>query len=326
MGKKMNYLADLLASNATEFSGSAQQLSQGIIELTPESKCSRAVILSCAIHGNETAPIEIINDLLTKLVSDELTLGTNLLIIFGHISAMKEQRRFIDFNLNRLFNGHWRNRPQAQESKRAQEIEAHVKTFIDKAKSVIHLDLHTAIKPSHHARFALCPSTHHFSDEELNQLTSLGLDALVTGANEPSTFSAFTQTLIQDGYSATVELGKVKPFGENNAEDFTRARFALDKLVQCGKLPADQTNIARYQVKRALTKDHEHYELYLAQDNKNFEPLDPTKPLEKTLKGLAFPEHNEYLIFPNDGVVIGGRSGLIVSNVDLCEHKKQDLA
>ena len=41
-------------------------LGEGILELTPHARCERGLVLSCAIHGNETAPVEIVDHLVQR--------------------------------------------------------------------------------------------------------------------------------------------------------------------------------------------------------------------------------------------------------------------
>lgn len=45
-------------------------LGEGILELTPHARCERGLVLSCAIHGNETAPVEIVDHLVQRLVRE----------------------------------------------------------------------------------------------------------------------------------------------------------------------------------------------------------------------------------------------------------------
>lgn len=313
----MSYLTSLLEDTKTKLQSDhvdIKEVTRGILSLSPIGENpQQAVILSCGIHGNETAPIEMMDDLLSNLISGELTLGCNLFIIFGHIEAMKKQVRFIDFNLNRLFSGQWENYQKCQEAKRARDIEGLVQDFLQDELKAIHLDLHTAIARSHHPKFCICPQILPFADEELEQLSSLGLEALILNSQESSTFSYYTQKLIgKRGFSATVELGKVMPFGQNNRSDFSTAYLSLEHLIKHGELPRAPQALT-YEVKRALIKDHENYELILEKPYYNFTLLDPQKPIEKTLKGLNHPDDNEYIIFPNQDVVVGQRSGLILA-------------
>jgi succinylglutamate desuccinylase len=291
----------------------------GIICITPKTKSKKKILLSCGIHGNETAPIEIVNDLVTNLLDGTLLLAHDLMIIFGNIEAMKTQDRFIDFNLNRLFSGNWKNEREAKESVRAKEIEMITSTFFSQSSlPCFHLDLHTAIAKSHHEKFAIVPSSQdkEYTTKELAFLTSLGLDALVMEKNKTTTFSSYTQSLFgSNGLSATIELGKVYPFGENDRNNFKQAEDSLRKFLSQDNLP--QSNIAKqYFVTRTLTKDHHDYKLCLTKDDINFTLLDTTKVLEVNLDGKQYPNKNEYIIFPNQNVKIGQRSGLIISNVD----------
>jgi succinylglutamate desuccinylase len=60
----------------------------GVICLEPASEAGQPghkdIVLSCGIHGNETAPIEICNQLLTRLLAEELKVRHRVLFLFGN--------------------------------------------------------------------------------------------------------------------------------------------------------------------------------------------------------------------------------------------------
>ncbi|WP_304166230.1 succinylglutamate desuccinylase/aspartoacylase family protein, partial [Lonsdalea britannica] len=49
-------------------------LDEGVLELTPRAGYRRAVALSAGVHGNETAPIELLDALVGDLLAGRLTL------------------------------------------------------------------------------------------------------------------------------------------------------------------------------------------------------------------------------------------------------------
>ena len=321
----MTYLSSLLKQTDYHFNDkfiNVDVLDEGILRLSPSHQTNRHIILSCAIHGNETAPIEMMQDLLTQAENGELKLDAHFLLIFGNAPAMREEKRFIEFNLNRLFNRKHLNYQKTWEGKRANVIEQHVEKFVhDKQGEFVHLDLHTAIAPSHHKTFCLCPASKKgkITSKEQELLAALGLQAIVSGSTEMTTFSAYTQQLFgENGFSATVELGKVMPFGENNHDDFSTPLRAIRELLTTQNFITDEKERPRhYHVKRALVRDHDDYELFLTIDDINFTKLKEGEPLEKTKEGIKQAGSNEFLIFPNQHVKIGQRSGLILSSEDL---------
>ncbi|TMP70203.1 succinylglutamate desuccinylase, partial [Pseudoalteromonas ruthenica] len=55
--------------------------------------------------GNETAPIEICDQLIQSIIKGELVLKQRVLFIYGNPKSINIAKRFVEENLNRLFNG-----------------------------------------------------------------------------------------------------------------------------------------------------------------------------------------------------------------------------
>lgn len=47
-------------------------LGEGVLELTPRQRYRQALVVSAGVHGNETAPIELLNQLIDDLLSGRL--------------------------------------------------------------------------------------------------------------------------------------------------------------------------------------------------------------------------------------------------------------
>jgi len=81
-------------------------LDTGIILFEPLSHLStKDIVLSSAVHGNETAPIEICADLIQQLILGDLHLEERVLFLFGNPASINISQRFVEENLNRLFSG-----------------------------------------------------------------------------------------------------------------------------------------------------------------------------------------------------------------------------
>ncbi len=57
------------------------------------------------MHGNETAPIELLLQLTHDLSCGRQPLTQALLIVFGNLPAIRAARRYLHNDLNRLFGG-----------------------------------------------------------------------------------------------------------------------------------------------------------------------------------------------------------------------------
>ncbi len=211
--------------------GTITLLDRGVIQFEPAVAGSGdepldSLLLSCGVHGNETAPIELVDALVKDMLSGRQTIAVRLLVILGNPDAMINQSRFVEENLNRIFNGIHEQR-SSLEADRAAVIEVHVERFFDGASPEggvgegggggrrVHYDLHTAIRASAHERFAILPFGIDLPDIQMEFLAASEIQAVLLSNAPAGTFSYYTSYRF-GAESFTVELGKVRPFGEND--------------------------------------------------------------------------------------------------------------
>lgn len=210
----------------------ARWLGEGILQLLPTAPWRRATILSAGVHGNETAPIELLLQLTHDLSQGRQPLTQALLIVFGNLPAIRAARRYLHNDLNRLFGGRHLAVTPGNESRRAFALEQAVQAFYRAADAAGpvnrgHLDMHTAIRGSLYRQFALLPAhAGDFSPDFYQLLQASGMDAVVRHTEAGGTFTHFTCEKFA-AQSATLELGKVMPFGANDLSLFAAADAAI---------------------------------------------------------------------------------------------------
>jgi succinylglutamate desuccinylase len=218
-------------------------IATGIICFEPLVVTDKDIVLSCGIHGNETAPIEICDALVKAILTNELVLKQRVLFLFGNLPAMHIAQRFVEENMNRLFSGEHKNLAAGQhlndERRRANQLEEAVKDFylsVDSksSRARIHYDLHTAIRPSKNDKFAVYPfqNGRAWDKYQLQVLLACGLNTILLSGSPTTTFSYYSANEFA-AQAFTVELGKVKPFGQNNMADFDDFVCTLTQLL-CG--------------------------------------------------------------------------------------------
>jgi len=293
---------------------------QGILELSPHQPCTDAVVISAGIHGNETAPIELLNQLVSELLSGERPLNVRLLVLLGNPPSMRANKRYIDADMNRMFGGrHARYCPNG-ETHRAHELEQAMALFYRTSSAAgatrrFHYDLHTAIRGSLHVRFGLLPfQPREHSREMLHWLDAAGLDALVYHRSPGGTFTHFSSEVFTAD-SCTLELGKALPFGSNDHQQFTGIRLALEALVSGEPLPVRQaeTPIKSYRVTQDVIRDGETFQLYIPATALNFMAFRKGFVIaEGSGKAYRVEADEEYVLFPNNSVAVGLRAGLML--------------
>ncbi|MGE9295842.1 MAG: succinylglutamate desuccinylase, partial [Puniceicoccales bacterium] len=119
----MNFAdADFLAWSCAHPDGVADQFHQrldngtelqlwdsGVLVAEPAQAGDKQVVISCAVHGNETAPIELLRDMVADVRSGKLQLAHRTLFLIANPASINAGRRFVEENMNRLFSGEHSN-------------------------------------------------------------------------------------------------------------------------------------------------------------------------------------------------------------------------
>ena len=300
-------------------------LAEGALEVTPASGRDNGLdlLLSAGIHGNETAPIELLDRLIQRIARGQLKPAVRLLFLFGNPDAMRQGERYLEQDINRLFCGRHED-GSGNEALRASELERLAAAFFSRdGRPRLHYDLHTAIRGSKIEQFALYPWSEgrEHSRAELARLRRAGIDAVLLQKKTGITFSSYTYS--QLGAEAfTLELGKARPFGQNQTVNLERLEALLESLVDGSEAASGDAGLDGLQlfaVSREVIKHSDHFRLHLDDAVDNFTELDPGYLLAEDIGGTRWivEEQGARIIFPNPRVRNGLRAGILVVPTEL---------
>ncbi|TKC86773.1 succinylglutamate desuccinylase [Trinickia terrae] len=297
----------------------ATWLDDGIVQLEPAAigGKTRSVLVSAGIHGDETAPIELLSFIVGDIASGALPLACRLLVVLGNIEAMRTSCRYVDDDLNRLFSGKHAQLPESREAPRAARLERAAADFFAHAPAQAdarwHIDMHTAIRASVFEQFALLPHTGApLSRAMFEWLRDARIAAVLLHTAKGNTYSHFTAQTC-GARACTLELGKVRPFGQNDLTRFAGADRAVRQMVAggAGDVAAPMPRV--FTVIDQITKVSDQLELYLAADVPNFTPFRKGMLLARDGDYQYIVKHDEErIVFPNPAVKVGLRAGLLV--------------
>lgn len=300
-------------------------LAEGALEITPivARDNGRDLLLSAGIHGNETAPIELLDRLLQRIARGELKPAARVLFLLGNPEAMRRGERYLEQDINRLFCGRHED-GSGNEALRAAELERLAAAFFSRQERPrLHYDLHTAIRGSKIEQFALYPWSEGraHSREELGRLRSAGIDAVLLQNKPGITFSAYTYSRL-GAEAFTLELGKARPFGQNQVVNLDRLEVMLQGLIRGDEPAADGApldGLKLFAVSREVIKHSDHFRLHLDDAVDNFTELDQGYLLAEDIGGTRWivEERGARIIFPNPRVKNGLRAGILVVPTEL---------
>jgi succinylglutamate desuccinylase len=299
----------------------------GVLCLTPANPAGIDLVLSSGVHGNETAPIELCAAICQDLLLEKIQSRHRLLFLFGNPPAMNSAKRELVDNLNRLFSGH-HSKGEGEpswERQRAAVLEQYVQRFFNEGganRQRLLYDLHTAIRGSQFEKFAVYPFLHGkpWSKSQLQFLHACGVETFLLMQTPASTFSYFGAQSC-GAHAFTLELGKVRPFGENDMSRFADCDLMLRALI-VDALPAladfDESRFNFFVVSRAVNKQSEQFELCFARNIENFTqfPLGTVLARDGDIE-YRVDEPGEAIIFPNADVALGQRAMLLVKPVSV---------
>ncbi|RJS91825.1 succinylglutamate desuccinylase [Salinisphaera sp. Q1T1-3] len=302
--------------------GQAVARGPGLIALCPDeaAECGPATVISAGIHGNETAPLELVQRLADALDAGTLAVGAPALLVIGHPAAIVAGCRYLDTNLNRLFRRQ-RSVSVSAEHTRAEQLMACVDAFwaeqpMDAA--TLHLDLHTAIRESRYPRFAVEPAGAVVTPKAVwAALAGAGMQAVLSQTDDSWTFSHYSR-FYHRRPAFTLELGRVAAFGANDLaalapmQAWLAARIAGESAVT-----ADVADMAFFRAGAELIRVSEDFELAFDDDVANFTAFPPGALLARDAR--AGPTHVSatpiHIVFPNADVELGARAALLAEAV-----------
>ncbi|CAJ0991668.1 succinylglutamate desuccinylase [Pantoea sp. Nvir] len=293
----------------------------GILQLEPKKEPQQALVISAGIHGNETAPVEILNALICALLRGDIELQLSVLAILGNPSALRAKKRYLQYDINRLFGGLWREIESCDEVIRVLSLERAIENFriplYKKQQPPWHLDLHTSIRDSWHTCFGMLPlNSLPWPEDFMNWLTTAGLEALVFHTAPGGTFTHYSCAHF-NFVSCTLELGKALPFGENDLTQFSVAQQALTALLSGMPLPIVTGSPRRYHVVQQITRLSNQFQLHINAQTRNFTVFPQGALLaEDGEKRYVVQKEREYVLFPNSNIALGLRAGLILVEED----------
>ncbi len=305
-------------------------LDSGILQFEPIKPSHTSLLISSGIHGNETAPMEIVEQIVKDIWNNQLQVNARLMLIIGNPPAVNIGKRFLSQNLNRLFSARYtESKTRDYETERAETLEKAVTDFFQDQKQDeflqrrYHFDLHTAIRPSQYEKFVLYPFIHDRPWDK-NHIAFFGgsdITTVLLGNQPAGTFSYYTSNEFK-ALSATVELGKVKPFGENDMQNFSGISDNLKRLIEekpVKTIVFDNNHYKVFRVKQEIIKANEDYQLLLDDDVKNFTSFNKGTLLASDGNNEQYIVKNdsEAIVFPNNNVPVGQRIGVLLEEINL---------
>lgn len=277
-----------------------------------------SVLVSVGVHGDETGPIEMVAWLVEALSRTPEALAVDLMLCVGNIDAIRLGKRFVDADLNRMFRAERGSLAGTFEAGRSDVLIDVTRAFFEgSGPQRWHLDLHTAIRPSHYPMFAIVPELIEDRAREslIAWMGEAGIQAIIMNPASAGTYSYFTSEHL-GAAGTTVELGRVGTLGQNDLSQFADAARALERLLR-GQ-PAGEAKAAPhvFATARSIMKLSDAFSMRVGRETWNFTPMKRGEVIALDGDTVYTVEHDEELVvFPNPDVRVGLRAGIMVVRI-----------
>ncbi|EGU31461.1 succinylglutamate desuccinylase [Vibrio scophthalmi] len=313
---------DMIPAESIVASGTRFKLHQrGVLEVIPArlDVDSKHIVISCGVHGDETAPMELVDRIIEDIETGFQPVKERLLFIIAHPEATNAHTRSIETNLNRLFDAK-RHEP-SKELAIADMLKQQVSDFFTGTQDEQrwHFDLHCAIRQSKHYTFAVSPKARHpvRSRELMDFVCSAHLEALLFSNAPSSTFSWFSAENFA-AQALTVELGSAARIGDNDLKKLIAFDLALRDLVSASEAEHLPRKPVMYRVSRTIVRIHDDFDFLFGDDVENFTSFKHGEVFgHDGQKPLMAKNEEEAIVFPNRHVEIGQRAALMICPVQV---------
>ena len=277
-----------------------------------------SVLVSVGVHGDETGPIEMVAWLVEALSRTPDALAVDLMLCVGHIDAIRLGKRFVDADLNRMFRAERGSLAGTFEAARADVLIDVTRAFFDgSGPQRWHLDLHTAIRPSHYPMFAIVPELIEDRAREalIDWMGEAGIQAIIMNPASAGTYSYFTSEHL-GAAGTTVELGRVGTLGQNDLSQFADASKALDRLLRGQPAQPATTKPHVFSTAQSIMKLSDAFSMSVGRETWNFTPMKQGEVIASDGETVYTVQHEEELVvFPNPDVRVGLRASIMVVRI-----------
>jgi succinylglutamate desuccinylase len=179
----------------------------------------------------------------------------------------------------------------------------------------LHYDMHTAIRESRYPCFAVDPHAEtRTTHEQWRWLAAAGMQAILHQHRHSWTFSHYSKHY-HGAQAFTLELGKVRPFGENDLTALTGMSRLLDALLEGRPAPEGEVDSMRFfGVVTELMRQSSDFQLRFAETTPNFTEFAVGTPLahDGEVGDIRVEDAPVAVVFPNAQVEVGARAALLV--------------
>ena len=137
----------------------------------------------------------------------------------------------------------------------------------------------------------------------------------------PATTFSYYSSFVHGADSFTVELGQVKPFGQNDMARFEKTKQTLTALISQNEVKYPDFNASEFElfaVHRTINRTQDDFSFPFSDDAENFTGFAKGELLATDGDTAIYADvEGEAIIFPNASVALGQRALLTVIPMDI---------